>query len=186
MSAARFTVASRRDIAVVLNGRELTLYETAKALGLRSGDIQKTVRQMHADGVLLASDPEPVRGTLFSLAERYVDELEQALRTNQDPGVVAEHQTLLFVNAPSKSALDRVLGQADLVAAISWAARCGSGTEMLLAIDPELDVGDLGRLESALEASGVAVATSTVTALMDAQRLRSAALAARNAAEAIA
>jgi hypothetical protein len=186
MPGARFNIGSRRDIAVALNGRERTLYETAKALGLRSGDIQKTVRQMHSEGVLRASDPEPVRGTLFTLREEYVADLDEALRANQAPGVVAPHQTLLLLRAPSKASLDKLLGRADLVAPVSWAARCGSGREMLLAINPQLDVGGVGRLESALEASGVVVETCAVTALMDTQRLRSASLSATNAAGVVA
>ena len=174
----------RRDIAVALGSGRLTLYQLAKALGKRSGDIQKTVRQMHAEGLLGASDPEPVRGTVFWLMEKHAAELEESLKTDQPVGTVANHQTLMLLHAPNRAAMDSVLAKADLTASVSWAARCGSGREMLLAIGPDPDERELSVLESALEDANVAYDTCHVTALMDPVRLRSVASAATNVAHA--
>ena len=59
--------------------------KTSKALGRRPGDIQRALRQMHADGQLEASDPKPVRGTLFWFNEGYAEELEAALAEASPP-----------------------------------------------------------------------------------------------------
>ncbi|MEA2366317.1 MAG: hypothetical protein QOE69_1396 [Thermoleophilaceae bacterium] len=124
----------RRDIGIALNGRSRTLYETAKAVGRRSGDIQRVVRQMHAEGILQAGDAEPTRGTEYWLDERYADALEEAVTDAQPPGMVSSEQRMLELRAPEVGALYAVLGQRHLSTLISWAAEWGGDGEWLIAL----------------------------------------------------
>lgn len=171
MPAPRFK-GQRREIAVVLNGQKRTLYETAKALGRRSGDIQKVLRQMHAEGILGPGDEEPTRGTEFWLDEGYAEALEDALRSDQLPGMIAVDQDLLILRSPSREALERVLSRPDLTAAIGWAARLGANNEMLIAIAKTAGPTELGALRSALEAADIKVKGHRTADLMDAQTMR--------------
>jgi hypothetical protein len=165
----------RLEIAIVLNGQQRTLYETAKALGLRSGDIQKVLRQMHDDGLLLASDPNPVRGTLFWLNPERQDELIAALRGGDGAlGVLKENQDLLLVKSSTRTALDEVIGRDDLAVTIAWAARLGGGAEMLLAIALDAPEREFGRLWRMLEdTDGIEVSQLHTAKVLDAAALRS-------------
>jgi hypothetical protein len=164
----------RLEIATVLNGQRRTLYETAKALGLRSGDIQKVLRQMHSEGLLLASDAEPVRGTLFWLAPDREDELIEAMRGGAGiVGLVGENQDLLLVKAPNQTALDEVLVRDDLAVCVAWAARLGGNGEMLLAMATDASERDLRRLWRMLENADIAVSQYRTAKVIDASDLRS-------------
>jgi hypothetical protein len=163
----------RLEIAIVLNGQRRTLYETAKALGLRSGDVQKTLRQMHVDGILEASEAEPVRGTEFWLAHEHEDALAEALGAGDGvPGLLQGDQDLLIVRAPSKAALDGVLGRDDLIVAVAWAARLGGGGDMLLAIAPDAPDKELGRLQAMLEKAEIKVSQYRTAKVLGASALR--------------
>lgn len=171
----------RLEIAIVLNGQRRTLYETAKALGLRSGDIQKSLRQMYDEGLLLASDPEPVRGTLFWLDPDHQNALIEALRGGEGVlGLLKENQDFLLVKSSTRTALDEVLARDDLAVTISWAARLGGGAEMLLAIALDTPENEFGRLWRMLEdADGVEVSQHHTARVLDARALRSNVHAAR-------
>jgi hypothetical protein len=144
----------RLDISVALKGRRRTLYETAKALGRRSGDIQRLVRQMHAERMLEASDPEPTRGTFYWLDERFHEDLEDALRTTQPAGQLAPGQRLMRVHAENSDRLYEVLQQVDLTASVSWAAECGEDGSWFLALTPEASWLEAEQLQAALRRSG--------------------------------
>src|SRR4051812_38311076 len=88
----------RRDIALALAERERTLYETAKALGRRSGDIQRPLRQMLDEGLLRSDSPEPTQGTLYHLSEEAFELLAAEINENVVAGLLAERQRLLVIN----------------------------------------------------------------------------------------
>lgn len=175
----------RLEIATVLNGRWRTLYQAATALGRRSGDIQKALRQMHAEGILEAEHDEPEPGTRFRLVEVHEGALSEALRTDQLPGLVQEGQDLLLLSAPSRLALNEVFVRGDLTAVVSWTARLG-GTAMLVAIAPKATEVDYNRLLTVLEAKGVGVGSYRTATVADGRALRTTALASSDAVGAVA
>lgn len=177
MAAERFR-GLRLEIATVLIGRRLTLYEAARALGKRSGDIQKTLRSMHAEGVVVCEDEEPERGSRFSLAEEFEQELSEALRADQIPGLIGPDQDFLLLAASNHRALDEVFARGDLSAAVSWGARLGSATSMLVAIAPKASESDYLRLLAALEAAGVEISSHRSATVSDGRTLRARAIAA--------
>jgi hypothetical protein len=170
----------RREIAVALNGRKRTLYETAKALGRRSGDIQKVLRQMHAEGILGPEDEEPTRGTEFWLKESYADALEDALQSDQLPGMVGSDQHILLLKSAKQDILNLVLSRADLTGGVAWAARIGS-EEMLIAISPEAGEPEINALHSALEAVDIDVSRYRAMAVTDGEAMRRNAIAGKEA-----
>jgi hypothetical protein len=164
----------RKEIATVLaDARGRTLYEIAKALGRQSGGIQRVVRQLHADGILVSSDDEPVRGTEFFLNPAYLEPLEQALRSDQPPGLVVREQELLWIKPESRAALRPVMQRADLSAPISWIARLGRAGEMVIAISPQATEGDVERLVAALGVQGIDFAAGKVSSVLGAEEMRS-------------
>lgn len=172
----------RLEIATVLNGRWRTLYQTARALGRRSGDIQKSLRQMHAEGVLMSEDEKPEPGTRYRLADGLEGPLAEALRADQIPGLLEAEQDLLILSAPSRTALNAVFARGDLAAVTSWAARLGDGTTMLLAVAPRATEADYGRLLTVLEADGIQVGSHRAAAVFDGRALRANSIAAAEAA----
>lgn len=125
---------TRRDIAVAVRGeRKRTLYEISKAMGRRPGDIQRTVRQMFAEDLLLADDPNPGRGTHYWFNETdHAEALEAALEDARPAGQLASEQRLLAVSAPEGADPYTVLGRGDLNGAISWIAEWGGDGELLI------------------------------------------------------
>ncbi len=182
MAEDRFR-GTRLEIATVLDGRKRTLYETARALGRRSGDIQKTLRQMLAEGVLEAEHDEPEPGTRFCLAEAYEPELAEALAAGQIPGLVQENQDLLLLSAPSRTALNEVFAEGDLAAPVSWSARLG-GTAMLIAVASKATEVDYSRLLSMLEANHIGVSSYRTGDVSDGQALRATSIASNEAVSA--
>lgn len=175
----------RLEIATALNGRQRTLYQTARALGRRSGDIQKTLRQMHTEGVLEAEHDEPEPGTRFTLTAEHETGLAEAMRANQKPGLVVVNQDFLLVKAPSQRALDEVLALGDLTATISWAARLGDRVSMLMAVAPRASEGDYRRLSRLLEEAEMEITSFRTAAIADGKALGRAAAAANAAAAAL-
>lgn len=184
MADPRFR-GQRRDIATALNGHKRTLYETAKALGRRSGDIQKTLRQMHSEGILAAGDPEPTRGTEFWLDEAFVEALEDSLRAEAPAGLLGQGQELLYVRSPNQTRLAFVLSRSELTGAISWSLRLGADSEMLLAIAAEAAEAQIDALHSALEAAGATVSRWRTATPIDAESMRLNFVAAQEAAQLI-
>ncbi len=173
----------RLKIATVLRDRRRTLYETAIALGRRSGDLQRTLRQMHTEGLLEAEHDEPEPGTRFWLASAYGELLEDSLRAGQLPGLVQENEDLLLLSAPSRQALNAVFAQGDLAAVVSWAARLGGGTAMLVAVAPQATELDYSRLLTVLESQGVGVGSYRTAKVSDSGELRALAIASNQAVE---
>lgn len=171
MANPRFK-GQRRQVAVVLNGQKRTLYEIAKALGRRSGDVQKVVRQMHSEGILGPLGEEPTRGTEFWLDESYTQALEDSLRSDQPPGVLSTEQDLLVIRARERAALERVLSRSDLTAAVAWVARLGADNELLLAVSRDAAPTEVNTLRSALEAAGVKVKGHRAVEFADAETMR--------------
>lgn len=180
MAVERFK-GVRLEIATALYGRWLTLYQTAVAVGRRSGDIQKALRQMHAEEVLVAEDEEPERGTRFRLAEEFEEALAEALRANQIPGLLEVGQDFLVLRAPSRTVLNSVFARGDAAAVVSWAMRLGSANEMLVAVAANATEVDYVRLLTVLEQAGVEVGSHRAGPVSDARQLRAGAVAAREA-----
>jgi hypothetical protein len=161
----------RLEIASVLSGRKATLYETAKALGRRSGDIQKALRQMHGEGILEAADPEPTRGTEFWLSDAYTEALEDALKQGR-PGQLRTDQDVLHLRAEGEAAYRAILAKARDTAAVEWAARLGGDGEYLLALSAQVPAAQVSALRGALEAAGVVVRGWRVAEFFDAEEMR--------------
>jgi hypothetical protein len=162
----------RRDVATALNGRRRTLYETAKAVGWRSGDIQRVVRQMHAEGILVADAEAPTRGTHYWLDQRYADALAEAVADAQPPGLLTSHQRMLELTAPDVEGLYEVLGKAHLSTVISWAAEWGGDGEWLVALSTSASKLAADRLVGALQKAGFTCRQRRVGDLFDGQRLQ--------------
>jgi DNA-binding PadR family transcriptional regulator len=162
----------RLDVAVALNGQHRTLYETAKALGRRSGDIQRVVRQMLAEGVLVADTDPPTRGTLYSLAPEHVETLEAVLGDTQPHGQVVESQRVLVLTAPDGARLYRALGRSDLTAVVSWAAEFGGDGQWVIALSRAASKLQADRLQIALQALGFDCEQRRVGEVLSADALR--------------
>lgn len=167
----------RLDVAVALSdtSKQRTLYEIAKALGRRSGDIQRVVRQMTTEGILGSSDTPPTRGTYYWLKPEQLDALEHALMTTQPEGQLIEHQRAIRVRAKSGPTLMRILRQVEYSAMVSWAAECDGG--WLLALMPSAQVEESLRLETALENAGFKCDAYRLGTVMSADTLRRKAIA---------
>jgi hypothetical protein len=162
----------RRDIAFALRGRRRTLYEVSKAIGRRPGDIQRTVRQMAEEGLLISSDPKPVRGTLFAFNEEHSDALEAELATNRPPGQLVGDQRVLAIAAAEGSDPYAVLGRNDLNGLIEWVAEWGGDGEFLVGMAPDTSLLAAEQLARALKAEGVKCVQRRVGELQDASALR--------------
>jgi hypothetical protein len=161
----------RLEIAAALSDRRATLYETAKALGRRSGDIQKALRQMHDEGIIEAADPEPTRGTEFWLSDAYAEALEDALKQGR-PGQLRADQDVLHLRAEGEAAYRAILGSARDTASVAWAARLGADGEYLLALSTEAPAAQISALRGALEAAGVVVRRWRIAEFFDAEEMR--------------
>jgi hypothetical protein len=170
MEDPRFS-GQRLEIAAVLSDRKATLYETAKALGRRSGDIQKALRQMHKEGIVEAGDPEPTRGTEFWLSGTYLEALEDALKQGQ-PGQLRPNQDLLYLRAEGEAAYRAIFARARDTAAVEWAARLGGDGEYLLALSPEASGAQASSLRGALEAADVTVRSWRTAEFYSAEEMR--------------
>jgi DNA-binding PadR family transcriptional regulator len=167
----------RLEIATALLGNWRTLYQTATALGRRSGDIQKALRQMHDEGVLEAEHAAPEPGTRYRLAEKHEAALAEALRADQVPGLVQSDQDLLLLNAPSRQALNAIFARGELAAIVSWAVRLGENA-MLVALAPRASEIDYVRLLTALEEKDIEVGSHRTARISDGRALRAMSLAA--------
>jgi len=174
----------RLEIATVLNGHPRTLYQTAKAVRRRSGDIQKTLRQMHAEGLLEAEHEPPEPGTRFELAADGEAALVEALGGGGLPGLIAPDRDLLLLRAPSQAALDAVLALGDVTATIAWGVRLGDRTSMLVALAPHAGEGDFRRVSRVIEEAKIEVESFRAASVDDGVTLnRNAIAAAAEAAE---
>lgn len=183
MSAANFR-GLRREIAVVLRlPRKRTLYEASKALGRRPGDIQRTVRQMYSEGLLEASDPKPVRGTLFWFAEEYAEELDEALTEDRPPGQLSTEQRVLAIEAPNGVDPYRVLGRNDLNGLISWVAEWGGDGELLIGMAQGTALLAVEQLIGALRESDIVCVQRRMGEIMDGAGLRRLAIGKAESAE---
>lgn len=183
MAAAAFR-GVRRDIALVLSGeRKRTLYETAKALGRRSGDVQRSMRQMLEEGLLRADSPEPTQGTQYWLSEAGRAALMEEVAAGVVPGLLAERQRLLVIAANDSERFYRLLGQKDLTGIVVWASELGGDGEWLVALDPRTDTVQAGRLLVALTKAGFAHRTLRVESVLDAAQLRQLSIAGADVAE---
>jgi hypothetical protein len=162
----------RRDIALALAERERTLYETAKALGRRSGDIQRPLRQMLDEGLLRSDSPEPTQGTLYHLSEEAFELLAAEINENVVAGLLAERQRLLVINTTDPRPFYELLGRKDLSGIIIWASDLGAGGEWLLALNPKADIVAAGRLHVALAKADIAYRELRVEAVLDATQLK--------------
>jgi DNA-binding MarR family transcriptional regulator len=147
----------RREIALALSGDPRTLYETAKALGRRSGDIQRTIRQMVLEGIVEADTDPPTRGTFYKLAASSADALADSVEQLVEPGYLRGGQRLLLARGESSTVLLRALARRDLTGAVGWAAEWGSDGEWLLALSPQASTVQVERLSAALRERGIEV-----------------------------
>src|SRR5262249_38917105 len=121
--------------------------------------------------ILGPPDEEPTRGTEFWLMDHYAEALEDALRSNQVPGMIDPDQSLLLLRSATQSALNEVLSRADLTGGVAWAARIGSG-EMLIALAPEVSESELIALHSALETVDIDISRYRTMDVMNGEAMR--------------
>jgi hypothetical protein len=181
MAAAGNFRGLRREVAVALRGRKRTLYETSKALGRRPGDIQRALRQMHAEGQLKASDPKPVRGTLFWFNEEHAEALEVALAEASPPGQITAEQRLLAIVAPQESDPYLVLERGDLNGAIAWVVEWGGEGELLIGLAPGTPERSAKQLVGALREADIKCTQRRVGEVSDGEQLRRDMVAVREA-----
>ena len=167
----------RKDIALALASRRddggRTLYETGKAIGRRSGDIQRIVHGMVSDGLLRPSDPEPTRGTQFSLTEAGHTALERELETELVPGLFVDHQRFLRVVISDERALQAVFAEREFSALLAWVMETGRGDEWLLALRPDLTRRHpVSRLIGALKDSGAECEALLSNSILSADEFR--------------
>lgn len=113
----------RLDIALsMVDGQSRPLYEIAKRLGKRSGDVQRAVRGLVEDGVLSPSDAVPSRGTLYTLTDGWAEQVREEFTVASRPGVLVADSTFVLVEAPSLSAFLRALGAPGVATGVAWAA----------------------------------------------------------------
>jgi hypothetical protein len=160
------------EIAIALSTRRRTLYETAIAVGRKSGDIQRTLRKMHEDGWVVADAGELVQGTQYWLNPDRRDEFESALETAQLPGLLAEGQRILEVTAANLGAFYAVLERAELSAPIAWLIELDGGDRRLLALDGNITKLQAERLQAGLQAAGIDCRPGRVGARIDGRTLR--------------
>ena len=162
----------RRDIALALSGeRRRTLYETAKAIGRRSGDIQRSFRQMHDEGLIEADSP-PTRGTEYWLSEAAKAALMEEIAETTVPGTIAERQRLYVMTAPDPPTFYELLGQTDVAGVIAWAAELGGQGEWLVALDLKSSPAEAARLSTAVRAIGFSCQDLLVQSILGAAQLR--------------
>jgi hypothetical protein len=163
----------RREIALALrDGRERTLYEISKAVARRPGDIQRTVRQMHVEKLLLADSDEPTRGTLFRFNDAFSEVLEESLADSRPTGQMAYEQRTLQIMSPESVDLYRLLGRAELNGMISWAAEWGGDGEWLLTMLPGTEKDAVDRLVGVLRSAGIRCQQRRVGQILSAGQLR--------------
>lgn len=169
MPAANFR-GVRSKIAVALRGgQRRTLFETSKVLGRRPGDIQRTLRQMNAEGLLKDdADGEPVRGTQFWFNEEdYGDALDQVLVDERPPGQLHTNQRVLSVSPKGEEADPyTVLGRPDLNGAVSWVVEWGGDGEVLIGMVLDTPKRTVDQLVRALRAAGIGCEQRRVGELM--------------------
>jgi hypothetical protein len=181
----------RREIAVAVRNedvdtpRKRTLYEISKLLGKRPGDIQRTVRQMLAEEVLL-SDGSPGRGTHYWFNEdEFGEALEAALESGRPKGQLLANQRILRISAPEDADLFSVLGRTDLNGTISWVAEMGGGREFLIGMAEGAPLRALEQLATALQRVSVECVRLQVGELMSPAELQSTDIAIDEAQKAV-
>jgi hypothetical protein len=136
---------------------------------------------MHAEKLLDASDPKPVRGTLFWFNEAHAEALEAALVDDRPAGLLAEDQRVLAIEAPQDSDPYPVLGRGDLNGMVSWVAEWGGDGELLVGMTPGTSKLAADQLVRALRDAGVGCVQRRVGELNDATTLRKHAVALQEA-----
>jgi hypothetical protein len=172
MSPASFQSLRRREIAGAVRERKRTLYEISRALGRRPGDIQRTLRQMHAEKLLHASDPEPGRGTFFWFNDDHADALEQALAENLPPGQLGAEQRVLAIKCLEDADPYQVLGRKDLNGPVAWVAEWGGDGEFLVGMASDAPKQAVDRLVRALHKAGVKCTQRRIGEVLDRSALR--------------
>jgi hypothetical protein len=160
------------EIAVVLSTRPRTLYETATAVGRKSGDIQRTLRKMHEEGWVAADAAEPVQGTQYWLHPDRRHEFEAALETAQLPGLLVEGQRILEIAAVDLGAIYEVLERVELSAPIAWLIELDGSNRRLLGLHGDTSMLQAQRLQAALQAAGIECRPGRVGARIDGRTLR--------------
>jgi hypothetical protein len=163
----------RREIAIALrDGQRRTLYEISRAVARRPGDIQRTVRQMHAEKLLDADSAEPVRGTQFWFNDEFAEVFEASLMDSRQAGQIVSEQRMLEVSSPPSADLYGVLGRPDLNGTISWAAEWGGDGEWLIALLPDAGKEAADRLVGVLRSAGIECEQRRVGQVLSAEELR--------------
>jgi hypothetical protein len=163
----------RREIAIALrDGQRRTLYEISKAVARRPGDIQRTVRQMLSEKLLLADSEEPARGTMFWFNQDFAEALEQSLSDSRPPGQMAPEQRTFQISSPEDVDLYGVLRRTDLNGTISWAVEWGGDGEWLVALLPGTEKDAAERFVGVLRSAGVACRQRRVGQILTADQLR--------------
>ncbi|HEY5197941.1 MAG TPA: hypothetical protein VIJ51_13035 [Solirubrobacteraceae bacterium] len=174
----------RRDVALALSGeRRRTLYETAKVLGRRSGDIQRLMRQMHDEKLIEADSPEPTQGTEYWLSKDGTAALLEEIAEGVIPGVLSEHQQLLLIKAADAGEFLGLIGRRDLAGIVGWASQLGGNGEWLLALEPRVQQVQAIRFVVSLQKLGFSCTTYRVQNVVDADELRRLSAAAEDLAE---
>jgi DNA-binding MarR family transcriptional regulator len=147
----------RLDLALVFREKR-TAREAARELGTQTGSVYGLIKRMHAEGMLEAdSDPAPpTRGTQYCLTDDARFALAQALESTQvereDAGRLTEGQHVLIASGAGVMAVQRVVADPALSAAVAWDAWLGAS--WLFAMNPESSFLTLKKLAAALERAG--------------------------------
>jgi hypothetical protein len=175
----------RREIAISVRDRKRTLYEISKAVGRRPGDIQRSVRQMYAEDLLKADDPQPVRGTHFWFNEEHADALEAAAGSDRPVGQLVAEQRMLAIASPEHADLYSVLRRSELTTVVSWAAEWGGDGELLIGLVPGTTKQAADRLVAALRDAQVGCIQRRVGQLIGSDELRRLADGVKDAQQAV-
>jgi hypothetical protein len=143
----------RRKIAAAVSEEKRTLYEIAKALGLRSGDIQSMVHRMRADEILVADSEELVQGCQFWLAEGYAEQLDGPLETKTPPGLIFGGQLLVEVDVSARDRFYAIVLRRDLTAEVAWTTELDTN-RVLIGMTADASSLDVDRLRAALNTAG--------------------------------
>lgn len=154
-------------------------------MGRRPGDIQRTLRQMHTEDLLVSSDPKPVRGTFYWFNEEHAEDLEAALEVDRPAGQIAAEQRLLALVVPEDSDPYPVLGRGDLNGPIAWVVEWGGEGELLVALSPGTPQRSAEQLVRALRDAGVRCTQRRTGEVIDGGQLRRDTVAMREARNAV-
>jgi hypothetical protein len=163
----------RGKIALATRGKERTLFETSKVLGKRSGDIQRVMRRMKDEGLLNASDDEPVRGTRYWFNEAiYGNALDEFLESDRPPGQLFSDQRVLLVSPRDEEDPWQVIARGDLAGDIAWVVEWGGDGDMLIGMEKDAESRAVDQLMLVLRESGLRCRRKFVSEVMGADGVR--------------